>query len=239
MYACTDFHLVSLFSCRALTTNAFTARTLPCPTPAGVKLALLSQVLEQDGAADAQGHLTWLAPLRVLWRPPAMITIFAATVRIYKADGADKPLVGSVGMREYAHAADAFALALGPVPEERRATLAFALGQLRALGTAESLVQPLAPAAWVDEPPGGWVDLTAAVPADEATPEARGHAVVVDDLGHAPSWARLNVYRVADRKNIPQLGPDRQRRIVTLPLAVSRWTETGYTLATFATGEMR
>ncbi|MCC6629134.1 MAG: hypothetical protein IT340_17230 [Chloroflexi bacterium] len=231
MYAITEFHLVSLFSFRMLTTNAFAARTLPCPTPAGIKLALLAQMLEAEGAVRAPEHLDWLAPLRVLWRPPARLTVSTATVRIYKADTAGEPLIGSVGMREYAHMAEPFALAIGSVPDERRDSLTLALAHLRALGTAESLVQPLAPAHWAAAPPDGFVELTSDPASGTAPAPARGHAVVIDDLGPAPSWERLNVYRVPDRRRIPQLGADRVRRIVTLPLRVERWTETGYTLA--------
>lgn len=231
MYAITEFHLVSLFSFRMLTTNAFAARTLPCPTPAGAKLALLAQLLEAEGPARAPEHLGWLASLQVWWRPPAHLTVSTATVRIYKADKAGEPLTGSVGMREYAHMAEPFGLAIGPVLAERRELLALALAHLRALGTAESLVQPLAPAHWAEAPPVGFIELTADPAGVDAAVGARGHAVVLDDLGSEPSWERLNVYRAPDRRRIPQLGADRVRRIVTLPLRVERWTETGYTLA--------
>ena len=227
MHAITEFHVVSLFSFRTLHTNAFSARTLPCPTPAAVKMALLAKLLERDGSERAQETLDWLAPLQVLWRPPATIAVSTATVRIYKSDSTAKPLVPSVGMREYAHMAEPFGLALGPAPSERRDDLAFALGQLRALGNAESLVQPLGPPAWHDAPPAGFVDLTTE---GDATREG-GYAVVLDDLGEAPAWSRLNAYRAADRSLVPQIGPDRVRRIVTLPYEVARWSETGYVLA--------
>lgn len=224
MYAVCEFHLVALFSFRSLHANAFAAQTLPCPTPAGVKLALLSKLLERDGGERGQEHLDWLAPLTVGWRPPKALAITTATVRVFRPDEPDKPMVG---MREYAHADTAFSLAIGPVPDDRRADLGFALGQLRALGNAESLVQPVGPPDWEDTYPEGLVDLTSEASADDE----RGHAVVLDDLGDAPSWERLNVYRSHDRKLIPQIGPDRIRRIVALPLSVVRWAETGYALA--------
>jgi hypothetical protein len=230
MYAITEFHIVSLFSFRALHANAFAAQTLPCPTPAGIKLALLAKLIERDGIRLAQEHLTWLAPLQVLWRPPDAIAISTATVRVYKSDSPDKPLIGTAGMREYAHAEDVFALAIGLASDDHRDDLSFALSQLRALGNAESLVQPLAPPAWHDTPPAEYVDLTA----DTVEEVDGGQAVVLDDLGASPSWERLNVYRAHDRTLIPQIGSDRVRRIVILPLDVVRWAEHGYALATSA-----
>ena len=227
MYAVTEFHVVSLFSLRTLHANAFSARTLPCPTPAAVKMALLAKLLERDGDDQAQEILDWLAPFAVLWRPPATVAVSTATVRVYKSDARDQPLEFSRGMREYAHSGDPFGLALGPVPPEHRDDVAFALGQLRSLGSAESLVQPLGPAAWRNALPEGFVDLTAEV---EETRDV-GYAVVLDDLGDAPAWNRLNAYRAPDRKLIPQIGPDRVRRIVTLPYEVARWSEAGYVLA--------
>lgn len=226
MYAVCEFHLASLFSFRALHANAFAARTLPCPTPAGVKMALLAKLIERDGDARAQPTLDWLAPLHVYWRPPARIAISAATVHVLKSDAPDKGLKSTVGMREYAHAADPFALALGPIDETQAPDLMFAFGQLRALGNAESLVQPLAPAWLLEEVPEGFVSLTT----EDVGPGMEGYAVVLDDLGTAPRWERLNVYRQHHRKLIPEIGPDRVRRIVTLPLQPARWTPTGYTL---------
>ena len=76
------------------------------------------------------------------------------------------------------------------MPAERRDDLAYALGQVRALGTAESMVQPLAPVVWAEAPPAGFVDLT-----DAGAAGADGVAVVLDDLGEAPAWERLNVRR--------------------------------------------
>ncbi len=225
-YAVTTFQAVSLLSFRMLHVNAFSARSLPCPTPATVKLALLAKLLERDGADPAPAHLRWLAPLEVWWQPPSAIAISAANVRIYKADAADKPLTPSKGLREYVHFSGPFSLTLGPVPADRTADLAFALGQLRAIGTAESLVQPVAPPVWPTAPPPGAISLTT-----EGSDEERGFAVVLDDLGSDPSWERLNVYRAPGRRAIPQIGPDRVRRIVTLPLEVVQWRQSGYVLA--------
>ncbi len=234
MYAIIDIHVVSLFSFRTLHTNAHSARTLPCPTPAGVKLAILARLLDQPGLQrDPQALLDWLAPLAVWWRPPARLAVSTATVRTYKADGPDRSLTMSRGMREYAHLSDEFGLALGPVPYDQRDLLTAALARIRALGTADSLVQPLGPPRWEDTPPTGFVNLSGTSTTGEAdAPRVTGNevAAVLDDLGPAPDWTRLNVYRPPARATIPRLGEDRVRRIVTLPLRVARWRQAGYVL---------
>lgn len=232
-----NYQVVSLFSFRAITNSAFAARTLLCPTPAGLKMGMLACLLRRDGAADgpAQAILDWLAPLGVAWRPPATIAVTAATLKIWKSgDRRGEGLVPSVGMREYAHMAEPFGLALLGVPPERRADADFALSALRALGTADSLVQPLAPPAWEEDDglPSGYTLLTPGKPTTLAgrVPgdlPADALTALLDDLGPAPRFERLSVYRDPDPTAIPELGRDRVRHLVTLPLRVRRWTVLG------------
>src|SRR5690348_15077391 len=230
MFAVAWFHLVSLFSLRAVTTNAFTARTLLCPTPAALKLGLLSRLLERDAVGQeyqqAQEHLEWLAPLRVAWAPPPLLAVSAATMTVLKDNNGNTPLLRSVGLRAYAHYDHPFGLALGPVPPARRADLAWALEALRSLGVAESLVQPLAPPLWRDAPPAGFVWLTQAAGEGSGT-TIQGEACMLDDLGSAPAFARLSVYRPNDKDSVPRLGEDRRRVIVVLPLRQRRYSLNG------------
>jgi len=249
MYAYVKFHLVNLFSLRAAPTNAFTARTLPCPTPAALKMALLGRLIERDApgqppeaiAALAQRHLDWLAPLRVGWDAPPLLAISAATMTILKDDNGKTPLIRSVGMREYAHFEGPFGLAIGPVVEaERRADLEDALLRLRALGVAESLAQPLAPPEWRAEAPDAVVWLTESAPPETpvtgATGASRqaGEVYVLDDLGRAPSFERLSLYRPVEAAYTPRLGLDRRRVIVTLPLRQRRQDLSGRVLVRVA-----
>src|SRR5689334_20731425 len=115
-------HVPTLFSMRQLSANQMAARTLPCPTPAALKLAMLSGLIWRDGEERAQEHLEWLAPLGVAWRPPARAGLTALTVRAWKVTSDDErkkgspPLTMSVGMREYLSFSDSFGLALLDVP---------------------------------------------------------------------------------------------------------------------------
>lgn len=232
-----EYQVVSLFSFRAITNSAFAARTLLCPTPAGVKLGLLAGLLRRDGPEDgrAQALLDWLAPLGVAWRPPATIAVTAATMKIWKSgEKRGAPLVPSVGMREYAHMAEPFGLALLGVPPARRADADFALSALRALGAADSLVQPLAPPLWEEDDalPPGYTLLTPGKPAAASAPGGGAlppdaATVLLDDLGPTPRFERLSAYRDPDPATIPELGRDRVRHLVTLPLRVRRWTVLG------------
>lgn len=218
------FAIVALFSMRAPTTNAFTARTLLCPTPAATKLALLAALLRRDGPDSGQEHLDWLAPLPVAWRPPDRMAVTAATVSIWKGDTAGEPLRSSVGMREYMHADAPFALAFGDIPPERHDDFAQAAMCVRHLGVTESFVQPLG-LAWEGAMPPGFVFLTAAgggVPG--------GVTCVVDDLGNAPSFARLSPFRANTKEFVPRIPADRQRFIIGLPLRVTRTGADGYTV---------
>lgn len=216
MYAVAQFHLVSMFSSRAVTTNAFAARTVVCPAPAALKLGLLSKLIERDGPARAQEHLDWLAPLAVAWSPPALLAVSAVTMTVLKDDNAKTPLVRSVGTREYVHYDEPFGLAIGDVPAERHDDLSYAFEVLRALGVAESLVQPVAPPTWEGGIPAGYTLLTDA--AAQIPSDAGDEVCVLDDLGFAPRFERLSVYRPNDARLVPRLGEDRERTIVVLPL---------------------
>lgn len=231
-YAVIRFHLVSLFSLRAVTTNAFTARTLLCPTPAALKMALLSRLIERDGISHtpdeilalAQDHLAWLAPLRVAWFAPSVLAVSAVTMTVLKDDNGKTPLIRSVGMREYVHFDEPFGLAIGPVPQDRQLDLVYAIEALRALGVAESLVQPVAPPTWHHDAPAGFVWLTTTA-TDGGLPE--GEVCMLDDLGRAPNFERLSVYRPAEARYVPRLGDDRVRHLVNLPLRQRRQSLNG------------
>src|SRR4051812_3768866 len=129
MHAVLDVHCPTLFSMRQLGANSMAARTLPCPTPAALKMAVLSALLWRDGEGVADEHLGWLARLGVAWRSPARLGISACTVHVLKDWTPSKkkghpPAPGvlehSVGMREYVSFSEPFGLALLDVPDERR-----------------------------------------------------------------------------------------------------------------------
>jgi hypothetical protein len=216
-----DIHVPTLFSMRQLAANAMAARTLPCPTPAALKLALLSALLWRDGESPADEHLAWLAPLGVGWRPPARLAVSACTVRVLKGEGDDAVLTATVGLREYASFSAPFGLALLDVPDGRRDDLTYALARVPSLGTRDSLVQVLSPPVWVDALPEGFVSLTT------EGDVAGDVTAVLDDLGSTPAFARLSAYREPGRATIPRLGEDRRRLIVTLPLRWRRRTGDG------------
>lgn len=224
MDALMTYHLPGLFSLRTLTSNAFAARSLICPSPSTVKMAVLAALLRQGGDERGQEHLDWLAPLGVAWAPPARLAVSAVTVRVWKEAVKQDALVSSVGMREYVHFDEPFGLAMLDVPEERQLDLEYGLTHLRALGNAESIVQPLGPVQWIDMLPDHFIQLRDGV-------NYRGDiAVMLDDLGPAPSFERLSVYREAGAKMAPRLGEDRIRLMLRLPLRVSRRSRDGYLL---------
>lgn len=222
MHAIAQYHVASLFSMRALSQNALAARTLVCPTPAALKMGLLSTLLRRDGPDRAQEHLEWLAPLDVAWRPPERLALTTATTRVYKSDAPDKPLTMTAGVREYAHADTPFGIILLDVPDERRDLVEYGLSALRALGTSDSLVQPLGPPEWAANLPEGFVLLTR-----ESDGTSGDVACVVDDLGSAPRFERLSAYREVGTQFIPRLGEDRRRILLTLPLRTVRRSPSG------------
>src|SRR5207248_4311942 len=132
------------------------ARALVCPTPAALKIAVLSALIWRDGAEAAGAHLAWLAPLGVAFRPSPRAAVSAVTVRVWKSEDPNELRTPTVGLREYVSLSEAFGLALLDVPEDRRAEADHGLTHLAALGTRDSLVQVLGPPDWVDTLPPGF-----------------------------------------------------------------------------------
>jgi hypothetical protein len=218
VHAIVRVHVPTLFSMRQLTANSMAARALVCPTPAALKMAMLSSLIWRDGEAAADDHLAWLAPLGVAFRPPPRAGLSAFTVRVHKSERPDELRTPTVGLREYVSFSQPFGLALLDVPDARRDDASHGLTHLSALGTRDSLVQILQPPEWVDTLPPGFAVLT-------AESDGPGEVTaVLDDLGPTPSFARLNAYRQPGRATLPRLGEDRRRTIVTLPL---RWRRRG------------
>lgn len=223
MNAIMRYGVPALFSWRTLTANAFAARTLPCPTPAGVKLAILGVLLRRDGPEKGQEHTSWLAPLPVAWHPPDRMAVRAATIRVWKGETPGEPLTGSVGMREYLHTSGVSGLALLNVSDNRVQDAMYALERLRSLGNAESLVQPTEPVQAQDDLPPGYVVLEAGSGQGEVS-------VLLDDLGVDPSFERLSVYRSPGSASVPRINVDRMRFLAQLPLRTTRRTADGYVL---------
>jgi hypothetical protein len=252
--AVVEMEIVSLFSLRDPTTNAHFARTLLCPSPAAIKMALLSALLWKDGtepvqedpgaavwsgqappfAATGQAHLNWLKDLDIAWRPPPMIAVTEVTTRILKGDEntigsptkPGQPFERTVSMREYAHADRPFALAFIGIPTKRWDDFVYAVSCIRHLGVAESLVQPVAPPCRVGELPEGFVLLT-----KEHAESAPGSvARVIDDLGDDPEFERLSPFSPLEDQFLPRIGRERIRRVIALPLRVARRTTSGYTV---------
>lgn len=225
-----DYHLAALFSWRQVHANAHAARTLPCPTPAGVKLALLAALVRRDGPARAEEHLGWLASLGVAWRPPGLLAFSTVTVRVWKGDEnvsrGTESLTMNAAMREYVHWAGSLGLAVVGAPAQRRSDLVEALALIPALGTADSFVQLVTPPKFIDDLPSEYVRLDAGAP---ESPVGDG-VFVLDDLGDAPEWERLSIFRPPQREFLPRLGYERKRRIVALPLRFRRREPGGYIL---------
>lgn len=214
MHAVVSVHVPTLFSMRQIMANAMAARTLLCPTPAALKMVLLSTLIWRDGEGAASAHLEWLAALGVAWRAPARAALSALTVRTYKGEGAGADLVSTVGLREYVSFSEPFGLALLDVPGPRQADANHALARLNSLGTRDSLVQVLGPPRWQAEMPAGFTILTTESDGPGAV------SAILDDLGPTPAFDRLNAYRPPGRLSIQRLGEDRRRLLVTLPY---RW----------------
>ncbi len=98
------YHFPSVFSCRVPMSSISSAKTLPSPGPATIRLALIRTGIELFGLDHIRDELfPIIRSMNVKIIPPEQVAISTQTLKHYKGS-ADERVVDSIGYREFAHA---------------------------------------------------------------------------------------------------------------------------------------
>ena len=117
MWLAADYIFPSTYSCRVPMSSMSSARAMPAPGPATVRLALLRTGIEYVGWDVMRDELfPTICSMTVLIRPPERVAFSQHRVQAYKWTGKKtrnySPLQESVVVREMAHARNAMTLFL-------------------------------------------------------------------------------------------------------------------------------
>lgn len=221
---------VALFSLKTAAATSSGGKTLLCPTPFAIKMALLDAALRTSSVAQAKLFWPQLRDLRIQISLSERITVintFAKIVRPKKNGVSDDsgtglltPFGSTIAYREYVQFSSPFTLALQTTSGDS-ADLAMLLQQINYFGRRGGFVQlvKLTQATVLDEV--GFVALTE----DQQAFNADGTLQMLDDCGPTMTFAHADIY---SGKRIT-LGKERILRHIVLPYRATR-SSRGFTL---------
>lgn len=229
MWTVVEYLPVTLFSLKPATATSSGGKTLICPTPFALKMALLDAALRLRGDAAVKPSWPLIRDLRIKIRLPqqiAVVNTFTKIVRPKKNGPSDDdgaglltPLGRTIAYREYVSFGGAMGLAFQiSTADALPADLAELFRQINYFGKRGGFMQLLAPpshATDADVAEGNdWVTLTE----DQASFSLGGTLQVLDDCSAKLTFDQANIF---SGKRIT-LGKDRILRHVVLPFGMTR-----------------
>ncbi len=236
----------AFFSLRPATSTTSGGKTLLCPTPYALKMAILTATIQRDGGERARELFPVIRDLRVAIELPTPITVLKsfAKVRRINRDGEGKitdeehvaliaerkfPYTATIAYREFVQFGAplvtdgeiAMRIAIATARPADHAWLAASLTAINYLGKRGGFLQLMAPVREVDDPGESATILT------ESSREftVRGTLQQLDDCGQQMTFEHADIY---DKKRI-RLGTERILRDVVLPFRLVR-SSRGYSL---------
>ncbi len=236
MWTVVQYMPITLFSLKPATATSSGGKTLICPTPFALKMALLDAALRMQERIGSYHLWPTLRDLQVRIRLPeqiAVVNTFTKIVRPKKYGASDDdgtglltPLGSTIAYREYVSYGGAIRLAFqtaqgDPLPPELTALFQ----QINYFGKRGGFMQLLVPPVVSNEPSqadgSDWVSLTT----DQASFSIGGTLQMLDDCGPKLTFDQVYIY---SQKRM-SLGKDRVLRHVVIPHYVAR-SSRGFTL---------
>lgn len=229
MWSIARYTPVAIFSLKPASATSSGGKTLICPTPFAIKMALLDAALRTQGLRDGQGLWPTIRDLRLkVALPPslAVINTFTKIVRPKKngpsdddGTGLTTPLGRTIAYREYVSFGGTLSLAAqlgtGDTPPT---SLTGLFPHITYLGKRGGFLQLQdLPHAIADDDMGedaGWVPLTT----DQPSFSFVGTLQLIDDCGPTMTFEHADIY---SGKRIT-LGKERVLRHVVLPYQLTR-----------------
>jgi hypothetical protein len=241
MWTVATYLPTTLFSLKPAVATSSGGKTLLCPTPFAIKMALLDAALRihRDGIAESQWAIIRDAQIRLkLPEQIAVVNTFTKIVRPKKHGPSDDsgtglltPLGSTIAYREYVSFGRPLALALQtaqgePLPEELTALFQHITYFGKRGGFMQLLELPATKSDELVNVDHGWIDLTT----DQQRFAFGGTLQMLDDCGAKLTFDQVNIYsgkRMA-------LGKDRVLRHIVLPYEMIR-SSRSFTLYRFIT----
>lgn len=229
MWTIAHYTPTAIFSLKPAAATSSGGKTLICPTPFSIKMALLDAVLRTQGQATGQRFWPVLRDLRLKLALPERLVVvntFTKIVRPKKGGASDSdgsglitPLGSTIAYREYVAYSGTVRIAAQTAAGDRLPDAMTSLfAQINYLGKRGGFVQLQAPPTTGDDvdlhPEQGWVLLTE----DQTSFALQGTLQMLDDCDAKMTFAHANIY---SGKRIT-LGKERILRHIVLPYRMTR-----------------
>lgn len=226
MWTLAHYTPVALFTLKPAMATSSGGKTLLCPTPFCVKMALLDAAIRTRGLNEAKRYWPLLRDLRIQLRLPdqfMVINTFAKIVRPKKNGPADDngtglltPFGSTIAYREYVQYSAMFTLAIQPQNGDvLPASIAELLPQINYLGRRGGFIQFSGSDQLEHELDSGqFTELTA----EQSRFTFNGTLQVLDDCSSSMKFEHADIY---SRKRIT-LGKERIMRHIVLPYQMTR-----------------
>lgn len=236
MWTISHYTPAAIFSLKPAAATSSGGKTLLCPTPFSLKMALLDAAIRTRGIAAAQPLWLTIRDLRIqLVLPESLVVIntFTKIVRPKKAGPSDDngtglltPMGRTIAYREYvAYSGNIRLAAQTAAGDGLPSGVADLFRHISYLGKRGGFVQLLAPPTTCPDheldPQQGWVLLTQ----DQTSFMHRGTLQMLDDCGPKMTFEHADIY---SGKRIT-LGKERVLRHIVLPYRMTRSSK-GFTL---------
>jgi hypothetical protein len=220
------YQQVALFSLEASGATSSGGKTLLCPTPYAIKMALLDAAIRTLGKDTAERHWPLLRDLQIQLRLPERMTVlhtFAKIVRHRRGGAADvsgsglsTPFGSTIAYREYVQYGGPFTLALQPASGDLLPDMILALlPQINYLGKRGGFVQLLQ----LNEPTPTLDEKQFTLLTAPQTGFAPGGTIqMLDDCGPDMTFDQANIY---SSKRVT-LGKERMLHHIVLPYHETR-----------------
>ncbi len=226
MWTQAHYQQVALFSLKPATSTSSGGKTLLCPTPYAIKMALLDAAIRTLGLAQARDFWPLLRDLRLQVRLPERLTVLHTFARIVRQRhggatdatgvGLETPFGSTIGYREYVQYGGPFTLALQPATgDQLPAAITALLPQVNYFGKRGGFVQLEqieAPVATLDS------SRFTALNATQYDFVAGGMIQVLDDCAVQMTFEQADIY---SHKSI-KLGKERILHHVVFPYQETR-----------------
>jgi hypothetical protein len=185
----------TLFSLKTSNATSAAAKSLICPTPYAVKLALLDAAIRTLGGAEGEALFPTILHLKVAVALPEYIAVSNCFIKIQsepknKKESPD-PLIPTVTFREYVYFAGTLRLALGSNHEDEN--LSQLPIQINHFGKRGCFFQLRDAPHWMDELPVEYVELTRRLGAGDGF-AAGGLIQMMDDIAPNAKFENINTF---------------------------------------------
>jgi hypothetical protein len=207
MWLIARYYPTSLFSLRMSAATTAAAKTLLCPTPYAIKLALIDAAIRLKGVQYAEDHFSWIKGLRIRISPPLEAVVNNCMIKIQrppkeKEKFEQSPFQPTISYREYVYAVGELGLAFEAdrLGVEQQATLSELLLHINSFGKRGSFFQLADPPVIAES----ICERQYTIRADEIPPVMDAHRIVqmLDDFGPSMTFEMANIFtdKNPDRK---------------------------------------